>query len=89
MIALTEIVWRSIVAGFLFGNATQTLVQVDQRQEVLRKTYELYGQGKYREAIPLAQQLVELDQKDLGSEDPDMRLGTKIEGKCSNFLRDQ
>jgi tetratricopeptide (TPR) repeat protein len=70
-IALTEIVWRSIVAGFLFGNATQTFAQVDQRQELLRKTYELYGQGKYREAIPLAQQLVELDQKDLGSEDPD------------------
>ena len=69
--ALTELVCRSLITGLLFGDTTPAFAQVDQRQDLFQKTYELYGQRKYREAIPLAQQLVELDQKDLGSEDPE------------------
>jgi tetratricopeptide (TPR) repeat protein len=99
--ALTELAFLLPMVWFLFGSITPASAAADARQNLFQKVVELYRQGKYQDAIPLAQQLVQLDQQELGNEDSETatalnnlaelyRLSgdyTKAEPLCSEALR--
>jgi tetratricopeptide (TPR) repeat protein len=90
-----------LIIGFLFGNPVLTHGRADESKDLFQKVIELYRQGKYHEAIPFAQRLLELDRQELGNEDVETatalnnlaelyRLSgdyTKAEPLCSEALR--
>jgi tetratricopeptide (TPR) repeat protein len=89
------------IAWFLFGSITPASVAADARQSLFQNIDELYRQGKYQDAIPLAQQLLQLDQQEFGKESVETATGlnnlaelyrlsgdyTKAEPLCSEALR--
>jgi tetratricopeptide (TPR) repeat protein len=107
--ALTKLAFLLPVAWFLFGGTTQASAGADERQYLVQRTVErlfqrvveLYKQGKYQEAIPLAQQVLRLDQQEFGNESVETATGlnnlaefyrlsgdyTKAEPLCSEALR--
>src|SRR5215469_7176905 len=56
--------------GFCFLVSARVLAEDESPTELMRRIAELYEQGKYREAIPLAEKLVALMKKLRGPEDP-------------------
>ena len=63
------------IAWFLFGSITPASVAADARQSLFQNIDELYRQGKYQDAIPLAQQLLQLDQQEFGKESVETATG--------------
>src|ERR1700726_2932420 len=60
-----------LALGFSFIVNAQAPAEDDSPAELSRRIEELYQQGKYKEAIPLAEKLVVLRKRAKGDEDPD------------------
>ena len=58
--------------ALLFGSASQAVAQSSTADELNKKIIELYQAGKFAEAVPLAQQVLAIREKALGSDHPDV-----------------
>jgi tetratricopeptide (TPR) repeat protein len=60
------------ILALLFGPASQAVAQSSAADELNKKVVELYREGKFAEAVPLAQQALAIDEKALGPDHPDV-----------------
>ena len=58
-------------SAFLLAWVLQAAAQSDDPDSLLNRIDNLYEQGKYKEAIPLSEQVVAIYEKSLGPEHPD------------------
>jgi CHAT domain-containing protein/Tfp pilus assembly protein PilF len=58
--------------GFFFGQGSRLFAQDDDPGVLNQQVVELYQQGKYREAIPIAETLLAIEKQALGPDDPDV-----------------
>jgi CHAT domain-containing protein/Tfp pilus assembly protein PilF len=63
----------AFAATLLFGDASISLAQLgDEANALNKKLVELYNAGRYADAIPIAQQVVAIAEKALGSDHPEV-----------------
>ena len=70
-VALICVIVMLLTPGLSSVVSAQPAAQEDSPAELRQRIHELYEQGKYEEAIPLAEKLVVLTKKVKGEEDPE------------------